>query len=257
MLGKFEKLESIDSDRTYITRKKPFRPIGNINEYYVSEAYDFAYMMTFGGIGEHRDHRSGGTIHRTNSDIFMDTFLGKLGEYAFYQYVGSDERYKDGVIVSPPNNDINPAGIWDNGDFTILSKRKGNKKFTASVKTSKSFANVLFLECNDYDDEGHWKNGKNDNCCEDDSDCELIFMTRVAPYANGGKFEIQRSADAPEKSLITGVQWKFDIPGYITRTDLKYLIANGFVIEKGKILNGTTMMDASNYYCQAGCLRSF
>lgn len=41
----------------------------------------------------------------------------------------------------------------------------------------------------------------------------------------------------------------FDIPGFITNDDLKYLIKNKYIINRGDLLNGKTKMDANNYYC--------
>jgi hypothetical protein len=38
-----------------------FIDYGKINSDFVKDAFDFAYYMTFGQMGEHRDHRTGGT----------------------------------------------------------------------------------------------------------------------------------------------------------------------------------------------------
>ena len=42
----------------------------------------------------------------------------------------------------------------------------------------------------------------------------------------------------------------------ITEDHLKHLISNGFIIPQNAMLNGWMKMDASNYYCQAGDLKS-
>ena len=42
--------------------------------------------------------------------------------------------------------------------------------------------------------------------------------------------------------------WAFDIPGYLTYDDLKFLISNQFIINRGDLLNGRTRMGAQNYY---------
>jgi hypothetical protein len=58
------------------------------------------------------------------------------------------------------------------------------------------------------------------------------------------------------RTLILGLEWEYDIPGYITNADLKSVIKNGLLIPKGALLNGVVKMDAENYYVQAGDLRS-
>lgn len=50
--------------------------------------------------------------------------------------------------------------------------------------------------------------------------------------------------------------WAFDIPGYLTHDDLKYLINNKFIINRGDLLNGRTKMDAQNYYCHIADMRN-
>ena len=54
--------------------------------------------------------------------------------------------------------------------------------------------------------------------------------------------------------MITKNKQEYDIPGFITINELKYIIANQHVINKEDMLNGKTRMDAKNYYCQAGDL---
>lgn len=50
--------------------------------------------------------------------------------------------------------------------------------------------------------------------------------------------------------------WIFDIPGYVTRNDLIYVINHNYLIPRGSMLNGSTRMDASNYYVQTGDMRN-
>ena len=59
------------------------------------------------------------------------------------------------------------------------------------------------------------------------------------------------SANELEKLIIDN-SWVYDIPGYITLDDLKYIIQNDYVIPQGAMLNGRTRMDATNYYVQSG-----
>ena len=66
------------NDGVYITRRKEFSPLGTFKEQTIKKTLDFAYEMSFGDGGEHRNHRSGGTHVRKNGEIFANTFQGKL-----------------------------------------------------------------------------------------------------------------------------------------------------------------------------------
>lgn len=51
-------------------------------------------------------------------------------------------------------------------------------------------------------------------------------------------------------------RWSYDIPGFITHEDLCYVIKNEHIIKQGSILNGSTKIDADNYYVQTGDMRN-
>ena len=53
------------------------------------------------------------------------------------------------------------------------------------------------------------------------------------------------------KIIVNDRVWEFDIPGFICRKDLIYIIENEFIIPQNAWLNGRTRMDADNYYVQA------
>lgn len=50
----------------------------------IEKVFNFAYEMSFGD-GEHRDHRTGGSLNRKKGQIFINTFQGKLSELAVYK----------------------------------------------------------------------------------------------------------------------------------------------------------------------------
>ena len=57
-------------------------------------------------------------------------------------------------------------------------------------------------------------------------------------------------------SIVCNNIWEYDIPGFVTLEDLKYVIRNGFILPQSSMLNGRTKMDAENYYIQSGDMRS-
>lgn len=77
-------MRKLDSDRPglyIVNSKREFVRNRILKQRDVSECLDFAYGMTFGGSGAHRDHRSGGQAHRHLGEIFINTFQGKLAEF--------------------------------------------------------------------------------------------------------------------------------------------------------------------------------
>ena len=57
-------------------------------------------------------------------------------------------------------------------------------------------------------------------------------------------------------ALLKNYKWSYNFVGFITKSDLKEIIRQQQIIDKGTFLNGRTKMDAQNYYIQAGDLRS-
>ena len=71
----------------WINHKREFIRNGIVTSDDVRTCFEFAFGMTFGKEGAHRDHRSGGQIRRRNGEIFINTFQGKIAEYGFYNYI--------------------------------------------------------------------------------------------------------------------------------------------------------------------------
>ncbi|MDM3869716.1 hypothetical protein QF204_16310, partial [Proteus faecis] len=52
-------------------------------------------------------------------------------------------------------------------------------------------------------------------------------------------------------SIVLRQEWSADFAGAISKEELKFLIKNNYIIEKGMLLQGKTEMDATNYYALA------
>ena len=111
----FEKLRQEGNDY-HLTNQKTFIEINSLEEY-LREVFDFAYNMTFGGEGEHRGHRSGGQYGRKNGELFINTFQGKLAEFALFDLFNSN-----GKSIERPDLGMWKLGIWDSVDLIIESK---------------------------------------------------------------------------------------------------------------------------------------
>lgn len=228
----------------YITHTRAFSPSQPLHYSTVQNAYDFAYNMTFGKRGEHRDHRSGGSHLRKNGEIFKDTFQGKLSECALHNVLC--KKYDD---ITLPSFDVWELGKWDVEDFKIGSYR-------ASVKSTKAYGNLMLLETKDFNEDGIYLPNKESNGGEYD----FFIMVRIKPSCEDimkrERLLYSEKADYNSlKNVIISQEWTYDVPGYITRDDLKEIISEGHIIRKGAILNGRTRIDANNYYVQTGDLR--
>ena len=225
----------------YINESVPFSSIGTVPTVLVESVFDFAYQMTFGQKGEHRDHRTGGTYQRRKGEIFANTFQGKLAEYALFSILN-----KIGVNVSKPDLDVYGLGKWDSVDLTVGDK-------SISIKSTKSFGNLLLLEENDWDEQA--------NYIPNSHGYDYTFLIRMNPFCEDvmkrNRFLYSDSISEDKlKPVVLSENWEFDIPGYVTKADLIQIINEEYTLPRGAMLNGRTRMDASNYYIQSGDMRS-
>ncbi len=233
----FSELKVVSGKEKYISKAKSFCTLSSLSIEEVRKCYDFAFNMTFGNRGEHRNHRSGGTHNRKNGEIFANTFLGKLCEFAVYRQLS----YK--YEINEPDLSEWELGKWDACDFRIQDK-------SLSVKSTKYFGNLLLLELKDWSNIGGYL--PNDN-----QQYDFTFLVRIKndPESLMKQNRILYS-DVQERENLWKIfeanGWEYDVPGYITLNELIYLINNEFIIYKGDLLNGKTPMDATNYYCQSG-----
>ena len=240
---KFNKLEidEIDSRKKYISIKKEFKSMGKINSDYILESFNFAYSMSFGKKGQHRNYRSGGTHRRKNGEIFTNTFQGKLCEFAVYQTL------KGISDINKPDLKVYELGKWDTYDFKI-------DKSIVSVKSTKFFGQLLLLETKDWTTNAEYIPNNNEHY-------DYTIMVRLKDnnetIMKRNRLYYSRNCDKTKLwELFKDNEWTFDIPGYITHEELKYLINNKYIIKKGDLLNGKTKMDAFNYYCHIADMHS-
>lgn len=213
----FSKLNQKGSPNSlFISKRVSFSP-SDISAIGIRNARDFANKMTSKQQGEHREYRTGGSHYRSSNEIFINAFQGKLAEVAFYEY------FKDkGLPINQPDLETYPKGQWDSFDFLI-----NNKKI--NVKSTKHFGNLMLLE------QGDWNNNAEyiPNISTSNHIYDLFVLLRIDSKTN-----------------------KYDMPGFVTRSDLLQIIKKQHIIKKGQLLNGKIPMDANNYYLQAGDMRN-
>lgn len=238
---------NIDGDNYFINKRKQFSVDAiEFKSETVKKVFQFAYDMSFGK-GEHRDHRSGGTYARRKGEIFINAFQGKLAELAVYNQIFIFDKliYKQ---LSPPDFDVYGLGEWDDADIEF----KGMK---LSIKSTKSFGNLLLLETKDWSEKGEYipNIGKDNKIAIYD----FFVLVRISP---SGEDIMKKSkllySDQIQLNLLEKIiceeKWKYDIPGYIAHENLVDAITQKHIMPKSSYLNGKTKMDAENYYIQSG-----
>lgn len=230
----------------------PFKPDFFLSYQDYSDIFDFAYNMAFGDSIEsgkkskskHRATRSGGSDRRSQKDIFLSAFEGKIGEVCVYRKLLN--HFTD---VSAPDFDIYSRGQWDGGDLTCHG-------LNISIKTSLSYSQLLLLEFNDYGS----SQGKAFYRHSPESQDIIVMcriskaiMDRVRDSINAGTLVDDK--DAIYQSLSN--YYLAELSGYIGNKDLNHLIENNIVVHQGVMLKGKMPMDATNYYVFIKNMRSF
>lgn len=258
MNNKFYRLKHYDDNTRLIIKKKPFSPAYPLalNED-INFSLSFAYEMTFGQAGEHRDHRSGGKIKRTIAQIFFDAFQGKLAEFFFMRYMQTKS-----VTLPIPDTTTSILGSWDKSDFKL-------KNLNISIKSTKYYSQLLLLECKDFNNDGLYIHGVDTSfikydyvaavrirICDNNrkiSDvigyCSKLFLQKYSESQKNISYNFIK-----DHLLNNELTYQYDIPGFITNTELKYLIANNYKITQGTMFGSSpenlTKMDADNYYAK-------
>ncbi|WP_017257089.1 hypothetical protein [Pedobacter arcticus] len=225
------------------TSKRDFVPEPIASEY-LAPSFDFAFNMSFGNAGHHRNHRTGGSAKRKNGEIFVNAFQGKVAEFVFYDWLK-----KHGITTSLPDVTLMGKGLWDDSDFTVNGKK-------ISIKSAAYFSNLMLLETQDWNHNGDYI----PNMEMGNASYNYFVLIRVKP---DGKKLMKDSklyyADKAEritlKRIFASEKWSADLVGFATKDDLQMIIANKHIIPQGGLLNGRIPMDASNYYFQSNDLR--
>lgn len=238
------KLQKKGENEYVVNNKRKFKRLGDLNYEDKIICFEFAYEMAFGN-GRHRIIRSGGKKGRRGGQIFINTYQGKMAEFAIYRYL-----LNKNILIAEPDTNVEGYGIWDSFDLKYGS-------IHMAVKSTKSYGNLLLLETKDWNDKGQYI----PNLYNGVYHYDMFILVRLSP--DGEKVMKENrilyldSIDRNElKEIMVSIDWEYDIAGYITNKDFIRLIAKGYVLPQGAILNQGTRIDADNYYVQAGDMRT-
>ncbi|RYF24669.1 MAG: hypothetical protein EOO42_05270 [Flavobacteriales bacterium] len=213
----------------------------------LDNALKFAYAMVYGN-GHHRDHRSGGLTQRKKGEVFCNTFQGKLAEVILHRLFKTHDLKVDDVDFK-----VYGEGAWDDCDLTVNGKR-------INIKSAASFANLLLLEAQDWDENGNYLPNA---FAGESAQYDYFVLVRFKPdikslFQANEMFHSNEVYDFERiKTLLNSVTWFYDIAGCMSNLTLKALIAGKYIVPQGSMLNGSIKMDANNYYIQAGDLKPF
>ncbi len=226
-----------------ITHRRQFQPL-QLNDDFKGEVFDFAYGMTFGNAGQHRNHRTGGQHRRKNGELFADTFQGKMAEFFLYEYFTNN-----GFELQEPDIEQWDLGRWDETDLII-------NDFMINVKSTKSFGNLLLLETKDWNENGQYI----PNIENGEEGYDFFILTRINPFASDilkqNRLLYSNECNRERlRGMICDNHWSFDIAGWITQADLVRIIGERYILPQNSLLMSKyTKMDAENYYYQAGAM---
>ena len=218
--------------------KKNFDSNVKITRGGIEKCFDFAKEMTEGE-GEHNENSFGSSdFPRDKQTIFRDALQGKIAEIGFYNYF-----YNKLNIKETPNFEAWGRGEWEDCDFELEDGRK------ISVKSTKSYGNLLMLEKDRYDEKGYYLETADGS---EPIKYDYFFLIRVKNVESYKKIK-KKYINGDEYTNLKKV--KCEITGYITYEDFLKIIKNDHLLSAGTKL-GSTTLKVDNYYVCADHLRT-
>lgn len=224
--------------------KCSFKPEHVFKDDTIQQVFEFSYEMSYGK-GFHRDRRSGGILHRKSSEIFANTFQGKLAECAVYKLF-SKFRNKTEIDF-----DVYGKGVWDDADLIVNSK-------AVSIKSSKFFSQLFLLETSDWDEQGRYLPNIDLGRVLYDYFIFVRIKPSIVDLLKQNRLLYSDFVDKKDLfNIIFSEDWSYEISGYLTKDDLVEVIHSNHIIHQGEYLNTIyTKMDADNYYVLLHDLRN-
>jgi len=205
-----------------IYSKKEFAPDKKLKPQSIQKCLHFASEMAYGN-GYHKSQSFGGTnYNRSQSEIFINTFQGKLAELAVY-----NELFNIGIRPdNPPEFDIWGKGKWEDCDFTL-----NNGKIRISIKSTKWFGNLLLLEKDKYDDKGQFLE---------------TFETDPLAYDFTFMVRIQGVKSPKPQYYLESNDIEVEVTGFMSHSKFLQVIEEKQIIQQGILLGTPLIVD--NYY---------
>ena len=221
--------------------------------------------------GHQRAHRSGGTLIRSEKEMFLNIITGKIAECA-----AKTVMERTGKKVSDVDYSVTGVGKWDCGD--LLLTLDDGRTWRVSVKATKSYGQYFMLETKDWDEYGCYRQSE----ASPERRRELIAKAkggdgvfragRLSPDEKEeiGLYDIHVAVrvDAEFCSAVENALRKFgkgfgfdelwaeignlecgcEVSGCLYREELVDAMKDGLIVRKGWLIGKKQKMDADNFY---------
>jgi len=218
-----------------------FKNLNNSNKIPL-EILEKTFEFAFEGKDKHKKTRAGGSSIRDLIEIFMNIFIGKLGEYGTYSnLIKNDIELEDNAL----DYKVRERGDYDDYDLKSLS----GKYF--SIKSSKLKSNFMMLEEKNWTKDGRQSyNFNNDKIDTYDyhaytkitsSEKFKYKPTMKAFYINKRSQDDFKNMDIEEqknflKDWIFSFDWHFDETYLINNEYFKTLINKRLLLKKNTLI---------------------
>ena len=228
-----ETIQKLKDNRVVNEYIVPFRgEIIKIDNSTIKCILDFSYNM----VNKCKNQRSGGTMVRSDYEKIYSNIQGKLAEAIVYELANNN-----GLDLKPIDFEVYSRGKWDDGD--IVTK---DNSLNINVKSGLNNHQLLLLTKKDYNSDGSYKhhNYKTENSLKQIFSYVRLDLDRTNILKKLKDMNKSKFIDWFLKNYETIT---YDIH-FCNESLLKKAISKGNIISKGDKLNGTTNMDADNYY---------
>jgi len=174
----------------------------------------------------HNPAAFGGEEKRAKNEIFVNTFQGKIAEYGFYNY------FKHRVEIKEPDMDLWGKGEWEDTDFIVTYK---DIDYRISIKSTKSYGNLLLLESDRYDTEGRYLESVEG---EEPKQHDWIFLVRVKGIDSDNPTEYT-------DEILENIS--VEISGYIGKNIFRHAIKTKKILKKDTTI-GNMPLKVDNYW---------
>lgn len=229
------------SGSTYLTTKGKVFKSDFILTSALEEAFEFAYEKT---VGKKRNLMSifWGSKRKENVAEFAKAFRGKLCEIGLKRYFSVNN-----LSVRYPKSHSWATDKYENFDLLVNGKR-------ILVKAIPYYSNLLLLDTKMWKADASYGKGRRHRIQYD-----YFVLTRIKPgvihlFENFNLTKDQEINKERLKEIVFAPYFQFEVTGYLSKDEVRYLHETEQVLAEGSIVNGTKKLDNEYYYCQAGDL---
>lgn len=180
---------------------------------------------------------------RSIEQIKQNSIQGKIGEFGVYEFLKTL-----GHNLDKPELKIRSKGNYDSYDL-LLDEEK------IQIKTGSHKANIFFLQKDDWDNDGNYKYIKESD--ENKSPYKYFIFGRLKPSIKEALPIDQIYTEEKIIETLSQINFRMDIPGFITLDDFKKAIMEEKYLKSGCRINREFGFNLSsdNYYFESCDLR--